>query len=150
MLTLALGIGANTAIFSILDQALLRSLPVQHPEQLVVLEGTGDAWEGRSSSHGGDKAAYFSYPMYKDLRDQNQAFQGLIAIDRSQVGLSFNNAASLAQAEIVSGNYFTLLGVRPLVGRVVQPSRRIFSLTQIRLRCSATASGRAGSRRTRA
>ena len=56
VLTLALGIGANTAIFSLLDQALLRSLPVRNPGQLVVLEGTGDAWQGRTSTHGGDTA----------------------------------------------------------------------------------------------
>ncbi len=118
VLTLALGIGANTAIFSILDQALLRSLPVEHPEQLVILEGTGDAWDGHSSSHGGDLAAYFSYPMYKDLRDRTQVFQGLVAIDHAEVGLGFHNAASLAKAEIVSGNYFTLLGVRLALGRV--------------------------------
>jgi predicted permease len=118
VLTLALGIGANTAIFSILDQALLRSLPVKHPEQLVILEGTGDAWQGHSSSHGGDKAAYFSYPMYKDLRDRSAAFQGLIAIDQPHVGVSFRNQAILAQADLVSGNYFELLGVQPALGRV--------------------------------
>jgi predicted permease len=118
VLTLALGIGANTAIFSLLDQALLRSLPVKHPEQLVVLEGTGDAWEGRTSTHGGDKAAYFSYPMYKDLRDRSHAFDGLVAIDYAQAGLSFRNSAMLAQAEIVSGNFFTVLGVEPALGRV--------------------------------
>ncbi len=116
--TLALGIGANTAIFSLLDQALLRSLPVKHPEQLVVLEGTGDAWEGHSSSHGGDKAAYFSYPMYKDLRDKSSVFDGLIAIDHADAGLSFRNSAILARAELVSGNFFTTLGVKPVLGRV--------------------------------
>jgi len=118
VLTLALGIGANTAIFSLLDQALLRSLPVKHPEQLVVLEGTGDAWEGRTSTHGGDKAAYFSYPMYKDLRDRSQAFDGLVAIDHAQAGVSYRNTALLAQVEIVSGNFFTVLGVQPVLGRV--------------------------------
>ncbi len=123
VLTLALGIGANTAIFSILDQALLRSLPVKHPEQLVVLEGTGDAWEGHSSMYGGDKAAYFSYPMYKDLRDLSQktgssVFEGLVAIDHAQAGVSYRNSAILAQAEIVSGNFFTTLGVEPVLGRV--------------------------------
>src|SRR5271154_3408483 len=76
IVTLALGIGANTAIFSLLDQALLRSLPVRDPQQLVVLQGTGDAWEGSSHNSGGGIESYFSYPMYKDLRDRNQAFDG--------------------------------------------------------------------------
>src|ERR1700679_3592617 len=79
ILTLALGIGANTAIFSLLDQALLRSLPVRDPQQLVVLQGTGDAWEGSTHVSGGSAESYFSYPMYKDLRDRNQALEGLIA-----------------------------------------------------------------------
>lgn len=118
VLTLALGIGANTAIFSLLDQALLRSLPVRDPQQLVVLEGTGKAWQGHSSSYGGDTAAYFSYPMYKDLRDKSNVFAGLIAIDHTQAGVSYHNSAMLAQAEIVSGNFFTTLGVEPLLGRV--------------------------------
>ena len=118
VLTLALGIGANTAIFSILDQALLQSLPVDHPEQLVVLEGTGDAWDGRTSIQGGDTAAYFSYPMYEDLRDKNQAFQGLVAINHARAGLSYHNDAGIANVEVVSGNFFNLLGIRPALGRV--------------------------------
>jgi len=125
VLTLALGIGANTAIFSLLDQALLRSLPIEHPEQLVVLEGTGDAWEGNTSTHGGDTEAYFSYPMYKDLRDHNSgngAFQGLIGIGSVNVGISRNGAAQTGRAEMVSGNYFRVLGVGPAIGRVLSES----------------------------
>src|SRR5262245_16171871 len=79
ILTLALGLGANTAIFTLLDQALLRPLPVHDPKSLVVLEGTGTAWNGMTSIRGGEAEAYFSYPMYRDLRDKNQAFTGLIA-----------------------------------------------------------------------
>jgi putative ABC transport system permease protein len=118
ILTLALGIGANTAIFSLLDQALLRSLPVRDPQQLVVLEGTGKAWEGHFGYSGGDKEAYFSYPMYKDLRDRNRVFQGLIATSSTEVGIARNNVSQITRAEIVSGNYFTLLGVQPAFGRV--------------------------------
>src|ERR1700674_3354225 len=79
VLTLALGVGANTAIFSLLDQALLRSLPVRAPEQLVVLSGTGKVWDGHSSNHGAGVEQSFSYPMYRDLRDRGAAFDGLIA-----------------------------------------------------------------------
>jgi putative ABC transport system permease protein len=118
ILTLALGMGANTAIFSLLDQALLRSLPVQNPEQLVVLEGTGKAWEGHFSNWGGDDTAYFSYPMYRDLRDRNQAFSGLVATSSSEVSLTRAGTSQLVSTELVSGNYFTVLGVQPAMGRL--------------------------------
>jgi len=116
--TLALGIGANTAIFSLIDQALLRSLPVRDPNQLVILEGTGKAWNGHFSNHGGNDEAYFTYPMYKDLRDQSHAFEGLIATAPSDVGYAFQGNAQTSRAEIVSGNYFNVLGVEPALGRV--------------------------------
>ena len=118
-LTLALGIGANTAIFSLLDQALLRSLPVRDPAQLVVLEATGKLWEGHSSSHGGDPEAYFSVPMYRDLRDQSQVFEGLIASAPADIGFARNGHSEAARAELVSGNYFDLLGVEPALGRLL-------------------------------
>ncbi len=70
VLTLALGVGANTAVYSLLDQALLRSLPVSKPEQLVVLSAPGKAWEGHTSDHGAGEEKSFSYPMYRDLRDK--------------------------------------------------------------------------------
>jgi hypothetical protein len=86
VLTLALGIGANTAVFTLLDQALLRRLPVSHPEQLVRLRFTG-ASPGHVESYGGDDKDYFSYPMYRDLRDKNNVFDGLLASDQSQAGV---------------------------------------------------------------
>ncbi len=124
VLTLALGIGANTAIFSLLDQALLRSLPVEHPERLVILEGTGKAWQGHSSSYGGDAEAYFSYPMYRDLLAQAQThgLQGLIATSHAYLDLTVHNASQMAESEIVSGNYFALLGTRAYKGRLLTPS----------------------------
>ncbi len=118
ILTLALGIGANTAIFSLLDQALLRSLPVHDPQQLVILEGTGKAWSGHASSWGGDEEAYFSYPMYRDLRDRNQSFDGLIATTSTEVNLTHTGASEMVNTEIVSGNYFSVLGVQPALGRL--------------------------------
>ncbi|WP_334268593.1 ABC transporter permease [Edaphobacter sp. HDX4] len=118
VLTLALGVGANTAIFSLLDQALLRALPVTEPQQLVYLQGTGDAWRGHTSSHGGGIASYFSYPMYRDLRDKDAAFEGLLATSKATVDLTRAKVSEFAEAEVVSGNYFTLLGVRPALGRV--------------------------------
>ena len=119
VLTLALGVGANTAIFSLLDQALLRSLPVRDPERLVVLSATGTAWNGHSSNHGGGVEKSFSYPMYRDLRDRGAAFDGLIATAPAQIGVTHNNASDTANAEIVSGNYFSVLGVPAAVGRLL-------------------------------
>ncbi len=117
MLTLALGIGANTAIFTLLDQALLRSLPVKDPSSLVLLKFSGDD-VGHLSNFGGDGHFYFSYPMYKDLRDKNQVFSGILATSQAQVGVVWHNHPELAQSELVSGNYFDVLGVPPAVGRV--------------------------------
>jgi predicted permease len=122
VLTLALGIGANTAIFSLLDQALLRSLPVRDPQQLVVLKGYGDAWSGGTSNNGGDDTDYFSYPMYQDLRDQNQVFDGLIGTAPAQAGFSRGGRSQVLDAELVTGNYFSVLGVQPALGRMFSPA----------------------------
>ena len=80
MITLALGIGANAAVFTLFDQVLLRMLPVEKPKELVRFDWHG-SFSGSSSSFGGDFENYFSYPMYKDLRDQNQVFSGMLAAD---------------------------------------------------------------------
>ncbi len=117
LLTLALGIGANTAVFTLFDQALLRMLPVVRPQELVRFQWSG-AFSGSMSSFGGDSSNYFSYPMYKDLRDRNQVFSGILAADRTSLGLSWRNQAENEDAEIVSGNYFQLLGLRPALGRL--------------------------------
>ena len=121
VLTLALGIGANTAIFSLTDQVLLRLLPVQHPEQLVVLRSPGQN-PGRIWSDSNDDTVTFSYPMYKDLRDRNQAFTGLLARFPTAVSLSGQGATELVNAELVSGNYFEVLGVQPALGRLFNAS----------------------------
>jgi putative ABC transport system permease protein len=118
ILTLALGIGANAAVFTLFDQVLLRVLPVQQPKQLVRFEWTG-SFNGSASSFGGGISNYFSYPMYKDLLDKNQVFTGILAADRTSVGLSWNNQAENEQAEIISGNYFDLLGLKPALGRLL-------------------------------
>src|ERR1700756_2051000 len=87
VLTLALGIGANTAIFSLTDQILLRRLPVQKPEQLVVLRSPG-ANQGHAWSDSTDDSGMFSYPVYRDLRERNQTFSGLLARFPAQVSVS--------------------------------------------------------------
>ena len=121
VITLALGIGANTAIFTLLDQALIRALPVSHPEQLVRLEFTGST-RGHFNSFGGDDHEYFSYPMYRDLRDQNTVFESLIASDLQNVSLTWNDKPDFVGTELVSGNYFQTLGLKPAMGRLLLPS----------------------------
>ena len=118
IVTLALGIGANAAVFTLFDQVLLRMLPVEKPKELVRFEWKG-AFSGSASSFGGDDHNYFSYPMYKDLRDQNKVFQGMLAADRTGVGVSWRNQAENEDAEVVTGNYFQLLGLKPAVGRLL-------------------------------
>ena len=117
IVTLALGIGANTAIYTLLDQALFRSLPVTKSKQLVLLRFSGD---DTGSTHArGDSSLVFSYLMYRDLRDRNSVFSGLIATSWAQVGVQWNNQPDLADAELVSGNYFDVLGVQPALGRLL-------------------------------
>src|ERR1700683_3548571 len=90
--TLALGIGANAAVFTLFDQVLLRMLPVERPKELVRFEWSG-AFSGSISAFGGDSNDhhnYFSYPMYKDLREHNQVFADMLAADKTGVGISWH------------------------------------------------------------
>jgi predicted permease len=116
--SLALGIGANTAIFSLLSQVLFRMLPVAAPERLVVFHADGNR-DGRSTSDNGETV--FSYPMYKDLRDRNQVFSGVIARSSAPVSVSYRAQTERARAEMVSGNFFRVLGVGPALGRLLVP-----------------------------
>src|SRR6202789_68065 len=118
IVTLALGIGANAAVFTLFDQVLLRMLPVQKPQELVRFHWTG-GYSGGANVFGGDMGDFFSYPMYKDLRDKNQVFSGVVAADKGYVGVIWNNQAEDEDAEIVSGNYFEVLGLQPALGRLL-------------------------------
>lgn len=114
--TLALGIGANTAIFSLFHQVLLRSLPVHDPERTVVLHFEGVS-EGSSQSDNGESV--FSFPMYRDFRDRNQVFDNLIARASATVTVISNEEPERLKAELVSGNFFDALGIRPAIGRLL-------------------------------
>jgi predicted permease len=115
ILTLGLGIGANTAIFSLMDQLLLRLLPVSHPEELVQLDGPGP-FNGRTMN---DRT--FSYPMYQDFRDRNDVLSGTIARAGFDATLVEQGQAERVNVELVSGNFFEVLGVRPVLGRAIAP-----------------------------
>jgi predicted permease len=117
VLTLALGLGVNTAIFSLTDQILLRMLPVERPQELVVLRSPGPK-QGRVWSDGDNGAASFSYPLYKELRDKNNVFAGLLARFAIPLSVAGDGQTERADGELVSGNYFDVLGVRPALGRL--------------------------------
>jgi len=115
ILTLGLGIGANTAIFSLMDQVLLRSLPVHDPSALVQLDGPG-LFSGRTLQ---DRT--FSYPMYRDLRDGNTVFSGLVAEFGTPATLGHRDQRERVDAELISGNTFDVLKVAPALGRALTP-----------------------------
>lgn len=120
VLTLAIAVAANSTIMSLLSQALLRSLPVRDPHRLVVLNFAG-ATDGHTHSEGGDRPGHhyeFSYPMYRDLRAQTRTLSGLIASAADTAGATWENRSETVNTELVSGNYFEVLGVRPTIGRV--------------------------------
>lgn len=113
--SLALGIGANTAIFSLTDQLLFRSLPVNHPEQLVLLSANGPNPGSTNTNYTADVT--FSYPLFRDIRDRNPVFSGVLAHYPLSLTMSRNGRAESIKGELVSGNYFNVLGVRAVVGR---------------------------------
>jgi len=118
IVTLGLGIGANTAIFSLTYQVLLQLLPVPRPQELVVLRSPGPK-SGRTSSDG-DGAFSFSYPMYKDLRERGgRVFSGLLCRKAIAISISDSGGTERAAGELVSGNYFETLGVVPALGRTL-------------------------------
>ncbi len=107
VLSLALGIGVNTTVFSLLDAVMLRSLPIQHPEEIVDI-ATREA--------GGEPHSDFSYPLYAGLRDHNEALSGMVAYTDTSLGLSAGDQTERIRAEFVSANYFSVLGIQPVIG----------------------------------
>jgi predicted permease len=112
VISLALGIGANTAIFTLIDQLILRLLPVKNPQELVLLKGRGNHYGSNNGAH------KLSYPMYADFRDKNTVFQGMFCRDDRTFSVSFEGRTERIQGELVSGNYFPVLGVGAAIGRV--------------------------------
>src|SRR5215470_7449991 len=121
VLSLALGIGANTAIFSFVDALILKALPVEHPEALVLF-GPGDA-QGNSGGFPDDPDMnLFSYPFYREMQEKNQVFSAVAAFNsfENDIHGTVGSGADLERmnVELVSGTYFNLLGVNPVLGRV--------------------------------
>jgi predicted permease len=121
ILSLALGIGANTGIFSLVDQVLLRLLPVNDPDRLVLLNWRGNAL---SSQFGG--ANVLSYPLCRDLQEQTQFFDGVFCRAPATVNFSMGRQYETVRAEMVSGSYFSVLGVRAERGRLIGPSDDVY------------------------
>jgi predicted permease len=120
ILTLALGIGANTAIFSLLNQVLLRRLPVRNPGELVVLKSPGPK-RGHVWSDG-DDSEIFSYPLYKGLAKNTAVFNGVLARYAFAASIASHGQTDRGSGELVTGNYFEILGVQPALGRVLSPA----------------------------
>ncbi len=117
IVSLALGIGVNTAIFSLCDQALWRALPVEKPEELVQLD-----WNGRFIGGGNGWGSLLPYLFYRDLRAENDVFVDLFARSPADVSLSYKNLSEAVSVDVVTGSYFPTLGVRPALGRLIGDS----------------------------
>jgi predicted permease len=119
ILSLALGIGANAAIYSLFDQALLRALPVERPQELVNFSAPGPKPGSNSCGPAGGCDDVFSYPMFRDLERQQTVFTGVAGHVPFGANLAFEGQTVSGGGLLVSGSYFPVLGVRPAVGRLL-------------------------------
>lgn len=122
VLSLALGIGANAAIFSLFNQMLLRPLPVTEPQRLVNLSAPGPKPGSTSCNQAGDCEDVFSYPMFRDLARAQTVFSGLAAHVAFGANLAFRDRTLNSDGMFVSGSYFPTLGVQPSLGRLIGPA----------------------------
>ncbi len=122
ILSLGLGIGANTAIFSLLHQIVLRSLPVEKPEELVLVTSPGEFKGGRNSTDdSGGMDSIFSYRMFREMEKRAEGVTGLAAFRGIGANLAFGKQTVPTGVLVVSGGYFPVLGVKPLLGRTISP-----------------------------
>ena len=149
IVTLALGIGANAAVFTLFDQVLLRMLPVQKPKELVRFEWNG-AFSGSMSSFGGDSKITTTTSLIRCTRTcaiRTRFSAECSQPTKPQVGISWHNQAENEDAEVVSGNYFQLLGLKPAAGPSVYAAGRHRKRMPTCRRCSATTTGAPASAR---
>jgi predicted permease len=117
VLSMAFGIAANAAVFTLLDQVMLRRLPVTHPGELVQVHARGMESLGGGMGDGTE----LSYAMYRDLRDQNQVFAAMFCRVPTSLHVGFGGRTEQVAGELVSGSFFPVLGVRPALGRLFTP-----------------------------
>jgi len=117
VLSIAFGIAANTAVFTLLDQVVLRTLPVARPGELVQLHAQGTESFGGGMGDGTE----VSYAMYRDLRDQNSVFSGMFCRMQTSLHVGHGGRTEQVAGELVSGTFFSELGVRPALGRLLTP-----------------------------
>ncbi len=117
--TLAVGIGANTAIFSLFEQVLVRRLPVADPASLVNLAAPGPKPGGDNCDMAGDCSVVFSHPMFTDLQREQTPFAGIAAHRSFLANIAYDERATSGVGMLVSGNYFNLLGLTPAAGRLI-------------------------------
>jgi predicted permease len=132
--SLALAIGANTAIFSVAKNLLYDRLGVPHPEQLRLLGWAGDDkvavqsyWSSYEARDAGMKSECFSYPVFRELQAHNRSLEGLFAFKDLPTSAAVRGSAQRMQVELVSGNFYSVLGVRPQLGRAIQPADDVAS-----------------------
>jgi predicted permease len=119
-ISLALGIGSTTAIFSIFNQILLQPLPVAEPDRLVNLGSPGPKPGSQSCGTAGDCDVVFSYSMFRDLEKAQTVFTGIAAHVRFGANLAYHGQTTSGTGMLVSGSYFSVLGLRPAIGRLIQ------------------------------
>jgi predicted permease len=122
ILSLGLGIGANAAIYSLFDQMLLRPLPVRAPTELVNLAAPGPKPGSQSCSNAGGCDVVFSYPMFRDLEKSQKSFTGIAAHSGFGANITIRQQPMTGDGMLVSGSYFPVLGLKPALGRLLQPS----------------------------
>jgi predicted permease len=121
VISLAFGIGANAAIFSLFDQMLLRALPVSAPHELVNLGAPGPKPGSNSCNNQGECSEVFSYPMFRDLERAQDTFTGLVAHRSFGANLAYKGQTFSGSGMLVSGSYFPVLGLQPALGRLLSP-----------------------------
>jgi putative ABC transport system permease protein len=121
VVSLALGIGANAAIFSLFHQIVLRDLPAEQPDRIVNLSAPGPRNGSAACGNEGDCASVFSYPMFRDLRNQQKVFTDIAAHVLFQGNFAFERETRSGWGLVVSGSYFPVLGIKPALGRLLAP-----------------------------
>ena len=114
VVSIAFGIGANTTVFTLVDQVLLRTLPVTRPAELVQVSAPNQESYGGGMGDGSE----LSYAIYRDLRDHNSVFAGMFCRMAATVYVTAGGRTEVAQGELVSGTFFPVLGVKPALGHL--------------------------------